>query len=265
MLHHATKKKADKAGVELAEAPEGSDFPYRAYAKVRDDAKEGGPKVWCTEIEFFGTDASELLAAATFAKLMASNHPGLWFEQEEDGSVKMGFGSREIGKVEDLGDLDEATMEALDDLNDDERAELVAAEAEAEEDERGGSVVPDKYKKKYAEEGHAGNCGDWLALTLIDVTTGKDGKLDPDAVDEIARLNEIDTSKYNRTTPGWQGRLRMTVRNSLVKKVAAKGFLSVPAGEHGDHFDAPPAWVAANAPKPKETKGKKQATTGTVA
>jgi hypothetical protein len=39
----------------------------------------------------------------------------------------------------------------------------------------------------------------------------------------IMAANGVDLSKYNRTTNGWQGRLRMTGRNILAGRVFAAG------------------------------------------
>lgn len=254
-LHHATAARAKKAGIEIEAAPEGSDFQYRAYwekgraTKVEEEVS----------IEFFWSDAPELLDAIVFARMMVLEHPGFQFEQTSEGSIEVSFGSRELGVVEALGDLSSTVQDLFDALTDEERAEATDApegEDEAEEDKGPSTVVPEKYKRQYAEAGHEGNCGDWLAATLIRLTTGADGKLSPDLVDEIARLNGLKTDKYNRTTPGWQGRLRMTVRNSLVKVVCKQGFLQVPATESGDSIQAPAEWVAAKLPKPKAPKGK---------
>src|SRR6185312_9220781 len=236
-IHHRTATKAANKGIMPEEAPEGSDFLYRAFWEpvLGSKTQEAG-----VTIEFWSNDASELCDAAIWARMMVVEHPGLSFEQEGD-AINIAFGSRELGTVEALEDLAQATNEALDELTDEERAEALEASEDDEEEERSGSVVPDKYKRLYAEAGHAGNCGDWLALTLDPLVTSKTG-FDVDAMDEIARLNGIDTSKLNRSSRGWQGRYRMTTRNMLVKRVCQLGFLSVPPFEGGDSIKAPSEW-----------------------
>jgi hypothetical protein len=250
-IHHRTATKAANKGILLEEAPEGSDFSYRAFwnEKNLDPSKMGAM------IEFWSNDASELCDAAIWARMMVVEYPGLSFEQE-GRAISISFGSRNLGTVELLADLAQATNEALDELTDEERAEALEAIEEDEEEKSSGSVVPDKYKRLYAEAGHAGNCGDWLALTLEPLVTTKAG-FDVDAMDEIARLNGVDTSALNRTSRGWQGRYRMTTRNMLVKAIAKQGFLSVPPFEGGDSIKAPSEWLAVNTPKPKEAGSKR--------
>jgi len=82
-----------------------------------------------------------------------------------------------------------------------------------------GSVVTNRYRAKYSESGHPTHCGDELALTLNSLCANKAGT-NLEIFEAICQLNGIDLSKYNRTTKGWQGRLRMTGRNLLAKRVA---------------------------------------------
>jgi len=129
-----------------------------------------------------------------------------------------------------------------------------------EEDERTGSVVPDVFKKRYAEAGHPGHCGDWLALTLNKLCQTMDGKktiTDLDRLEAIAAANDVTPDRVDRlgtATNGWQGRYRMTVRNMLAKKVADKGFLFVPEGcgvDEDKEMRAPKDWCAKYATKVK--------------
>lgn len=98
-----------------------------------------------------------------------------------------------------------------------------AADAASDEEEgKTGSVVKSKYRTKYKEEGHPNHCGDELAEILNNYCLG-DKATDLETFENICALNGVDTSKYNRTSPGWQGRIRMTGRNLLAKKVWAAG------------------------------------------
>lgn len=176
--------------------------------------------------------------------------------------MKNGKPIGELARDPDLTDL-------LATLNDDEDpvADYAAGlreDAEGDEDEeRSGSVVPDRFKKRYAEQGHAGHCGDWLAVTLnglVQVLDGKKTVTDLDRLEAIATANAVDAARVDKlgtATPGWQGRYRMTVRNMLTKKVADKGFLFVPdgCGVKGDQeLTAPKEWCVANATKTKPKK-----------
>jgi hypothetical protein len=122
-----------------------------------------------------------------------------------------------------------------------------ADEAAEEEDSKGGSVVAEKYRAKYAEMGHPTHCGDWLAEFLNEQVLSKEGT-DLDRFEAICALNGVDTSKYRREGVGWQGRLRMTGRNLLAKKVYLAGGILLTPGinpEAGpDKHRAPAEWMA---------------------
>lgn len=123
-------------------------------------------------------------------------------------------------------------------IGDDEADEVEADEAESE---LSGSVVSPTYRARYAEAGHPTHCGDWLAEQLIQRTTNKAG-VNVEMVDTIAELNGVDLSKYDRTRHGWQGRLRMTMRNILARKVWLNGgVLRCVEGE----IKAPAEWMQA--------------------
>lgn len=84
------------------------------------------------------------------------------------------------------------------------------------------SVVKSEYRARYAEMGHPSHCGDELANLLNNLCLTKAG-IDMPRFEAICMANGVDLSKYNRTTNGWQGRLRMTGRNMLAGKVFAAG------------------------------------------
>lgn len=118
---------------------------------------------------------------------------------------------------------------------------------EQDNSEKGGSVVASKYRTKYAEQGHPNHCGDWLAELLNNFCVG-DKHTDLITFERICGLNGIDTSKYKREGTGWQGRIRMTGRNLLAKKVFSTGKIVVPNGETEDGVQeivAPADWIAA--------------------
>ena len=151
--------------------------------------------------------------------------------------LKGGKAINELARDPDLPDL-VTTLQSEDDPIEDYVVgirEDIAAEAD-EDEERSGSVVPDTFKKRYAEAGHPGHCGDWLAVTLNKLVQTMDGKkviTDLDRLEAIANANDVAPDRVDKlgtATNGWQGRYRMTVRNMLAKKVADKGFLFVPEG-----------------------------------
>lgn len=120
-----------------------------------------------------------------------------------------------------------------------------AADAAPEEDEekKGGSVVSEKYRQKYAELGHPTNCGDWLAQTLDNICANKTGT-NLELFEQIAGLNGVDLSKYKRSGIGWQGRIRMTGRNMMARRIfAAGGKLTLPETINGGVMQAPQEWM----------------------
>lgn len=139
-------------------------------------------------------------------------------------------------------------------------AGLITAEEYAElleDDPRQNSVVASEYKRKYRERAATrarkpkdvnkkalARCnGDWLAIELAKLTLDDKQKLRVDAFEAILDANDVKHAHWNRTTPGWQGRLRMTGRLSLQRRVAENdGELVLP---DGSVLRAPRTWVAA--------------------
>lgn len=118
------------------------------------------------------------------------------------------------------------------------------------------SVVKPAYKLRYAEREAAmqrrpkgiprkalARCnGDWLALELARYTLDEKGSLVVALFEQVLTDNGVAHEKWNRTTKGWQGRLRMTGRLALERVVAQSGKLIVDGDEHA----APKAWIAAH-------------------
>lgn len=136
--------------------------------------------------------------------------------------------------------------------------DLERMEAEdGDEDLRPGSVVKSGYKLRYrtraqemarkpkdvAKKALERSCCDWLAIELAKrvLTTDKKPKLIVPQLEAILDANGVDHRKWNRTTPGWQGRLRMTGRLALQRVVAESGELQLGGG---DSVAAPKNWVA---------------------
>lgn len=187
-------------------------------------------------------------------------------EQTEDAD----FVARLVVGGKPAGELarDPVLADLLDALRDDETEtqangirEDLSADDEDEDD--GGSVVPETFKKRYAEAGHPTHCGDWLAVTLnslVQVTDGKKVVTDLDRLEAIANANDVAPERVDRlgkATNGWQGRYRMTVRNMLAKRVADKGFLFVPEGcgrDQDTEIACPADWRAKYATRTKAKK-----------
>jgi hypothetical protein len=126
-------------------------------------------------------------------------------------------------------------------------------EAHANDKPKVGSVVTNRYRAKYSESGHATHCGDDLALLLNSICVNKAGT-NLEIFEAICAANGVDLSKYNRTEKGWQGRLRMTGRNLLSKRVVENnGKLRMPEGMGNEEYTLDQDWViyTANKYKPR--------------
>ena len=123
--------------------------------------------------------------------------------------------------------------------------EAADAEAAEQDEDAGGSVVASKFRQRYAEQGHPNHCGDWLAEIFNNIV-GDSKHLNVEALDELAVLNNVDNTKYNRTNPGWQGRLRMTTRNLIAPKAFKDGVIHVPKHVNKTGvLRAPKEWIDA--------------------
>jgi len=105
-----------------------------------------------------------------------------------------------------------------------------------------GSVVTNRYRALYSESGHPTHCGDALATLLNSLCNNKKGT-NLELFEKICAANGVDLAKYNRSTKGWQGRLRMTGRNLLAKRVAENGgIVRMPEGM-GDDYKLDEDWI----------------------
>lgn len=120
------------------------------------------------------------------------------------------------------------------------------------EEKVSSSVVKEKYRLKYAEEGHPSHCGDWLATILKNLTHTKEGA-DIGRFQAICAMNDVDMAKYRTSGNGWQGRFRMTGRNLLAKKLMDREFLFAP-GMNGEQeeYPVPQEWKEARNGKKAE-------------
>lgn len=146
------------------------------------------------------------------------------------------------------------------DEHDDSEIELEGAEAHEDDEHdpdlhRAGSVVKSTYKLRYRERADnrprkpkdvskkaLRRCnGDWLAIELARLTLDPKNHVDVAAFEAILDANQVNHSHWNRTTRGWQGRLRMTGRLALQRVVAENnGELRLP---DGSTLQAPRTWV----------------------
>lgn len=122
----------------------------------------------------------------------------------------------------------------------DEAADKEVGQGQAD---RVGSVVTNRYRATYSEQGHPTHCGDELATLLNNICSNKAGT-NLELFEAICNANKVSLAKYNRTTKGWQGRLRMTGRNLLAKRVRENGgVLKMPEGMHPSEYKLGEHWL----------------------
>lgn len=134
--------------------------------------------------------------------------------------------------------------------------EPVVIDADAAEHiEKKNSVVNPKFKRAYAEraalakklpkgmtkKSASRSCQDWLASELAALTLDEKDRFLVPEFEAVLDANGVAHKHWNRTTKGWQGRLRMTGRLALAKRVADAEVLKTP---EGDEIKPPKAWLA---------------------
>lgn len=163
------------------------------------------------------------------------------------------FRNPEVPNLDEDTNEDEPVLDADAEL----AAEAEIRELEADEGEEASvvrSVVKGAYKAKYAARGEEvrktkgftkkaakRSCSDWLAQQLGIRTLDDKAKLIVPKLEAILDANGVKHDHWNRTTKGWQGRLRMTGRLALQRVVAESGELVIDANET---VRAPASWVA---------------------
>lgn len=258
MTKRNLQSRAKKAGVELTFKDEGVIARVKepniaiAYGEGDEDATDADGESY---FELGAGNAA--LAAAEFWMGSLTDLPGVSIQRDVGEDFVASKDGKEIARDPDMEDLLTTLTEGGEDAGD-----------EDEETDK-GTVVPEKFKKLYAEvskERGGVDCGDWLAdqmakFCLIPVKEGRKKTMtDLDRFEDICLANGVDKAKMaalRSGTPGWQGRFRMTGRNLLTPIVAAKGVLFVTAGHNAkeDHeVKAPRQWCLDNAPKPKTEK-----------
>ena len=119
-------------------------------------------------------------------------------------------------------------------------AEAIALAIIEEQEDKPNSVVPRKYKTLYKTKAQArGDRGKAPKRSVWDrfARIAREETLDDNEKTDVAKLmafleaNDIDHTKWDSRTNGWQGRLRMTGVNVLRRKTAETGVFYRANGE----------------------------------
>lgn len=117
------------------------------------------------------------------------------------------------------------------------------------------SVVQSAFKAKYAareaamlrrpkgvsRKALARSTGDWLAVELAKRVLDDKSKIVVPLLEALLDANGVKHSHFNRTTKGWQGRLRMSGGLALRTIVANEEALIL---ANGERLEAPRSWCA---------------------
>jgi len=127
----------------------------------------------------------------------------------------------------------------------------LAAEAEvAADNAKPNSVVHPRFKDRYLANARANGIPgkaakrsnwDWLAQQIAVQCLDQKHKLKVDEFFALMDVNGVDASRWTNRNKGWEGRLRMTGRVALQKKVANSDQLVL---LDGSSVQPPPEFVA---------------------
>lgn len=229
-IHHATLKKAAASNIAMEEH---DDILAVRHTKAPRFA-------FCSELL-----AKDTLSLALEIRGLLLEYPSIFVEQGQGKDVRLHF--RHAKQAE--GD-DAVVQIAIEDLVfgvEGWQADVLEAFAEQGFDPAEGEkvhvVVPEHYKRLYAERGDRNHCGDWLAVFLAGKFAGVDGRfawqpfqifLEENGVDLVGKWASLPTSGQK----GWEGRYRMNGRQKLERKILENGVLVY----KGDEVEVPEAF-----------------------
>jgi hypothetical protein len=228
-IHHTHLKQAEQLGVILEPAELGvkATWPEHGKSITGPDAKEALARIKAIQAEYYKEEPT--------TRIEVVDHEFKPFEEDKPHKInkipthggeafRQGYMAADCPFLEEDVEFDAWNEEF------DAAADAPTPQVEEEEEKKPVSVVKMKYRAIYAERGTPTTCNDELAQKLDNLVKNAKGT-NIEYFDMIMAANEVDMSKYSRTTPGWQGRYRMTGRNMLAKKVHANGGLfKVPNG-----------------------------------
>jgi hypothetical protein len=171
-------------------------------------------------------------------------------EAVQGSYLASGMTAEERQSDRDADDILSEEQQAIDAEMDAEIEGELKKELDAEDEEKiVHSVVAPKYKNKYIENANAigvkhkaakRSNWDWLAQEIAAVTLDDKHNLDVPAFLALLDANQVDHSKWTNRNKGWEGRLRMTGRVALQRKVVEHSLLTF---ADGTTAEPPKAWL----------------------
>lgn len=221
-IHHATQKMADKHEIKLSVHGEYPAAMVLAEKKVK--TARG-----VETVAFDHPDAKIAVAAVALQTAFTLEYPALELAilLEDQNATYLVTHDSDDNDTEVIIYEGPRFPQMADLLN---KCQDLGLDPEAGfEEETFKQVVPDRYKREYAQRGNRDNCGDWLAKKLEGAFDTEAGKFDADAFETFLRLNDVDMTGKWAALPtsgqkGWVGRYRMNGRQKLEMVVARVGY-----------------------------------------
>ena len=212
-MHHTTRKKAHDAGLEVTETQQ-ADGSY--LYQVTDQ-----------RIDFVSDDPKAIVAAAILFNQISppKEYPfvSAVFDEEEY-SVSMEHPEEDV-----LGYTADNIEDAWVGFTEEYADQINEAADEVEDEDEGGSIVPQKYRDEYKARGDATRCGDVFCEYIDPLTRfpNEKGKMvaDLEATRAVALANGIEKDWPNLN----KGQRCMNWRNMIRAKVKKTGQLVLPA------------------------------------
>lgn len=225
-IHHTTRKTAEAAGVILTEENGlvKAFWPKMNRTTTAEDARQALQSMLLQQKFGLTYPKLNVLNEDNEVQVTIEGHedlelPVFDFFDEDDADA---------AKKKIVFDVEAAFADTLDAYS-----AFDIEEDEDEEPEFSGSVVSPSYRAKYAEEGHAHRCGDWLAEKL-DGAFEVDGRFNDDLFVKCLNDNGVvfkETDKwyqlrYNGHSSA-PGRFRMNGGQKLRRRLAETGMLKL--------------------------------------
>lgn len=238
-IHHMHKKQAEKRGFLLEERGDRirAFWPAHAVEVFADTSAAARDQMIIIQDNFDG-EFEQPVNNAAVPNGPPPTHSEAGVPLNGADAHKAGFTAADCPYTSETEDDDEyAEFERW-------NAEFDDAADEATEEET-HSVVDEKYRAIYAERGHPTHCGDDLATLLNNLCLTEKSGTDLERFEAICEANGVSLAKYNRTSNGWQGRLRMTGRNLLARKVWENdGVVLTPVEGADPQYQMSAEWMA---------------------
>lgn len=214
-IHHATRKKAEAAGIELKEFENTTLEETWVQAVIDKDTAIAHP------------EAKTALEAAVIKRTLAAEYPTLQLHTNAENGHFISWVKTEEAPTPEAANIirNKPELPTLADILDAAQEKGFDPEAGySEEDEPRGNGVPKKYKMQYMLNEDPDSCSDELAMAFKDYVTGTNEKgkgcLDMEKLREVAKQNGCEEKLEQYEAKGLNsGMCRMNIGNIIRAKL----------------------------------------------